>query len=73
MSNSRAFIEIKRILTDVLSRSECEKVLNYISCQEDFSFNETLHFYEESLLTVNPNCDVLKEFKADVFTALYLL
>ena len=72
MKNSKTFIEIKRILTTVLSHSECEKVLNYISCQEDLSFDEILRFYEDSLLTVNPECDVLREFKADAFTALHL-
>ena len=73
MRTSQAFIEIKRILTDELSFDESKKVLNYISCYEDFSFNEIIHFYEDSLLTVNPNCDVLKRFKSDAFTALHLL
>lgn len=72
MRNSQTFIEIKRILTTVLSFEECEKVLNYINSQEDLSFDEILRFYEDSLKTNNPECDVLKEFKADVFTALYL-
>lgn len=72
MRNSQTFIEIKRILTTILSFEECEKVLNYINSQEDLSFDEILRFYEDSLKTNNPECDVLKEFKADVFTALYL-
>lgn len=72
MKYSKTFVEIKRILTTVLSFEECEKVLNYINSQEDLSFNEIILFYEESLKTTNPNCDVLREFKADAFTALRL-
>lgn len=43
MRTSQAFIEIKRILTDELSFDESKKALNYISCYEDFSFNETFN------------------------------
>lgn len=70
MENSRTFIVIKRILTEELSFEECKDVLDYISCCEDRSINEIIRFYEDSLLTVNPNCDVLKEFKNDVLTVL---
>ena len=46
MNYSKAFVEIKRILTTVLSFEECEKVLNYINNQENLSFNEIKTYFK---------------------------